>query len=212
MNLIVFDIDGTVTDSVEAHHQAFKESLCAIGMKKSTREFKTFKHYTDTFIAKEIYEAETQSEFTAEKFIQFELELTRRLCGMNHLEIKGAKSLIEKLSSQPDFGFCFATGSLRRAAECKLKSANIPFQEWQLVAADNILERENIVSQAIKNAKLHYKQTHFERIIALGDGLWDLQTAKNLGLEFIGVGETNKSTLVENGAEFIVNDLTQVSF
>jgi hypothetical protein len=47
---------------------------------------------------------------------------------------------------------CYATGSLRRAAEYKLKSIGINFDKKQLVASDNIYEREKIVGEAIKFA------------------------------------------------------------
>ena len=54
------------------------------------------------------------------------------------------------------------------------------------------MKREEIVSAAIKNALTYYHADKFERVISVGDGLWDLLTAKNLDLEFIGVGLTNK--------------------
>ena len=87
-HLIVFDIDGTLTDSVEAHHQAFKKGLHAAGMKEMTRKFETFKHYTDSYIAKTIYEAETGQSFTADKFVRFEKTLTEQIRSLIHKEIK----------------------------------------------------------------------------------------------------------------------------
>lgn len=207
-NLIVFDIDGTLTDSVKSHQKAFVEMLSEIGVKEISLEFKSFKHHTDTFIAKEIYEADCNMPFSEDKLCEFESGLTQKISCEIINEIDGAKKLIEILENTTDFGVCYATGSLRRAAEYKLKSIGINFDKKQLVASDNIYEREKIVGEAIKFATLYYKAEKFERIISVGDGLWDLLTAKNLGLEFIGIGLINKKVLIENGAEVVYENLT----
>jgi beta-phosphoglucomutase-like phosphatase (HAD superfamily) len=51
-NLIVFDIDGTLTDSVKVHQKAFTEMLLEIGVRQVNAEYKSFKHHTDSYIAK----------------------------------------------------------------------------------------------------------------------------------------------------------------
>ena len=208
-NLIVFDIGGTLTDSVNQHQKAFTETLHEIGVAKLNSEFKTFKHHTDSFIAKEIYENEKQTPITESKINKFEIGLTQKITGEKIREIKGAKKLIAMLENKTDFGVCYATGSLRRPAKFKLKSIGVSFKEKQLVASDTIYEREKIVRKAIENASAFYKVKKFERIISVGDGLWDLITANNLGLEFIGIGFKNKNVLIENGAEIVYENLTE---
>jgi phosphoglycolate phosphatase-like HAD superfamily hydrolase len=181
-----------------------------MGVSEINDDFKTFKHHTDSYVSKTIFESNLSEEFTKEKFNRFEKRLTEKLSVQKIIEIVGAKKLIDELSHNTDYGFCFATGSLRRPAEYKLNSVGIPFEEWQLVTSDAIYDREGIVSKAIENASHYYKVPKFERIISVGDGLWDLITAKNLELEFIGVGLTNKGVLIENGAEVVYQDLTDV--
>ena len=208
-NLIVFDIDGTLTDSVEIHQKAFKETLHEIGVKEIKKEFKKFKHHTDSYIVKEIYEQETNEKFIDSKFVEFEKGLNDKICKNVISEINGAKKLIESLNKNSDFGFCFATGSLLRPAIHKLNSIGVNYHEELLIASDKIYSREEIVSQAIKNAERHYGVKSFKRIISVGDGLWDLLAAKNLNIEFIGIGEKNKNLFKENGARIVLNDLTQ---
>jgi len=208
-NLIVFDIDGTLTDSVTQHIKAFKKTLLEMGVSEINDDFKTFKHHTDSFISKSIFESNTSKEFSKVEFDVFENGLTDKLLGQTNNEITGAKHLIDKLKNSADFGFCFATGSLRKPAEYKLNTVGIPFEDWQLVTSDSIYDREGIVSKAIENASKYYNTPKFERIISVGDGLWDLLTAKNLELEFIGVGLINEKILTENGAEVVYEDLTE---
>ena len=76
-----------------------------------------------------------------------------------------------------------------------------------LVASDNIYEREEIVKRAIVNAQAFYNIDRFERTISLGDGLWDLKTAKHLNIEFIGIGDKNREILINNGAELVFDNL-----
>src|SRR5690554_5650377 len=183
--------------------------LYEIGVKNINAQFKTFKHHTDTFIAKEIYENETQDLFSESNLIKFENGLNQKINLEKISEINSAKKLLETLENKTDFAICFATGSLRRPAEFKLKSIGVLFDEMQLVASDQIHEREKIVSKAIENASEYYKVEKFERIISVGDGIWDLITARNLGLEFIGVGLENKKALMKRGAELVYKDLSE---
>lgn len=85
----------------------------------------------------------------------------------------------------------FATGSLLKPAILKLEQAKIWYDE-KLIASSNLFyEREQIVSDSIEKAKKYYCVEEFENIISIGDGIWDLKTAKNLNLKFIGVGLKN---------------------
>lgn len=204
----MFDIDGTLTNSVKQHQDAFRAMLLEIGVEDDFSDFKTFKHHTDFYIAKEIYEYTTKNVFSKEKYNQFEKGLTERITAQKINEIKGANHLITMLN-QDDSSYlvCFATGSLKRPAIHKLNSIGIAFEDWQLVASDCIYEREKIVEQAINNAKKHSGISTFKRIISVGDGLWDLKTAENLKLEFIGIGNTNKEILLKQGAHVVCEDL-----
>lgn len=206
-SLIVFDIDGTLTDSVEIHQKAFTAALCDMDVKTFDANFKMYKHHTDSYIAAEIYENYHSKKFTTAKMEAFEKYLTERISSSKVSEILGAKALINRLESQSEFGICYATGSLLKPAQFKLNSIGIGFSEKQLVASNHILERENIVLKAIENAKELYNVSQFERIISVGDGLWDLTTAINLGIEFIGIGNSNKDILFKNGMEYFFENL-----
>ena len=45
-----------------------------------------------------------------------------------------------------------------------------------------------------------------DRIVSVGDGMWDLLTAKNLDVEFIGIGsDAKEKALTEAGARVVVD-------
>ena len=66
------------------------------------------------------------------------------------------------------------------------------------------------MTAAINAAKNKYKIEEFENILSVGDGIWDLKTARNLGLKFLGMGEKNQEVFANEGAQHFVDDWTKV--
>ena len=178
--LIVFDIDGTLTESVEIHQKGFVNALTQLGVKKIDSNFKAYKHHTDSFIAKVIYEKDKNTLFSDIEIGKFEAHLLNFIQNYPIAEITGAKKTVEQIEDETDFGICYATGSLLKPAKYKLDSIGLKCNREQLIASNNIEDRESIVLKAIESAKSFYKTEKFERIISVGDGLWDLKTAQNL--------------------------------
>lgn len=198
-NLIVFDIDGTLTDTVDIHQNAFKKSLQLIGVERFDDAFGTYKHHTDSYIAKVIFEYNTNKPFDKSTLDLFEEHLVAQINPNEIIEISGAKQMIKHIESKTNFAICFATGSLLKPAILKLEKVHIDFAPIQIVASNEMEEREEIIKKAIDNARIFYKVEKFDRIISFGDGIWDLRAAQNLSLEFVGIGNKHKETLTENG-------------
>tara|TARA_B110000503_G_C7166403_1_gene422057 strand:- start:4444 stop:5103 length:660 start_codon:yes stop_codon:yes gene_type:complete len=197
--LFIFDIDDTLTQSAAIHIECFMESLNELGVEKMDTNFGEYLHHTDSYIAKTIYEKELWQTFTEQIKAQFEKLLTNKMADKTIVEVPGASLFLKELRKTPSVAICFATGSLRRPAIQKLQAIGVDFEDQLLVASDRLSKRESIVKMAIVDAQKFYKLESFDRVISVGDGLWDLKVAENLGLEFIGIGEKNKLVLLENG-------------
>lgn len=205
-SLIVFDIDGTLTDSVQIHQTAFRNMLRQIGIKNLDADFGTFKHHTDSYILKKIYEHDGSSPISIEIMEAFETGLDSMIRSQEIYEIPGAKKLVDHICKKTNYAVCFATGSLSRPAHYKLQSIGLQYSDDLLVASDTIYERENIVLTAIEQSMKYYQVDSFEHIISIGDGVWDFQTAQNLNLEFIGIGKT-ENFWKDIGASIFFHDL-----
>lgn len=197
--LFVFDIDGTLTNSVSIHHSAFRKMLLNIGIKNINQDFEKCKHHTDSYIVQSIYQEEYNEQMPSVKIKEFESGLYSIISRQVIEEIKGAKQFVDELKIK-NIGVCYATGSLRRPAIHKLQSIGIDFDPRILVASDDLYKREEIVSQAIHHAESIYQVDQFDKILSIGDGLWDWETAKKLNLEFVGIGKNeellrNKSSI-----------------
>ena len=107
-----------------------------------------------------------------------------------------------------NYAVAFATGSLPKPAKLKLDQCNIWYDEFLILTSLISFDRETFVLKAIENAKEYFNVDRFDQIYSVGDGLWDLETAKSLELKFIGIGPAHKEQLMKNGCKIHFDDLT----
>jgi len=66
MNLIVFDIDETLTMSDYHHKVAYLKTMEEIGVTEINQDWKNYKHHTDSYILKVNYENNLPKNLTFE--------------------------------------------------------------------------------------------------------------------------------------------------
>lgn len=191
-NLIVFDIDDTLTKSEDQHQQAYIDAMMQFGIEKIDQNWENYKNVTDSYILKENYEANFGKDFSFSLIPEFEEIMTGLMLQLPQSEcIKGAEKVVNFFMRETDYAICFATGSLLAPALIKLEQANINFVPNLVEASNAIYTREDIVRSAMGKAKEYFQVDAFDTIISVGDGIWDLKTARNLGVHFLGI--RNKS-------------------
>ncbi len=70
--LAVFDIDGTLTDSVFIHQSTFIKALEKVGLSNFDTNWSNYKHHTDSFIFKTIVESQLKRAVVNDDIVQFE--------------------------------------------------------------------------------------------------------------------------------------------
>ena len=207
MNLIVFDIDDTLTKSEYQHQLAYVNTMKEFGITEINQNWNEYKHHTDSFILKENYENNLHEKFDFSFIEKFENRMTELILSLKKVsEIKGAKNIIEFFAIKTDYAISFATGSLLKPAYVKLNQSEIKYNDKLVVGSNGIYEREGIVEKAIERAKDFHQVKSFSNIISVGDGIWDLKTARNLGLHFIGIGMKNYSDFEREGVKVHIKD------
>ena len=200
--LIIFDIDGTLVESVSTYHEVVTQSLKALGIKEIDTNFDALLHHTDSYALKFNYENYFEKELPNELISRFEDILFEQLKAFPKTEaILGAREAIEHLKIK-GYSIAFATGSLPKTAILKLQDAKIWFDEKILTTSKNSFSREGFVLEAIDEASKFYNVPFYESIISVGDGVWDLKTAQKLNLDFVGIGQKNKAQLMNLGMEY----------
>jgi phosphoglycolate phosphatase-like HAD superfamily hydrolase len=113
------------------------------------------------------------------------------------------------LKQDSDWAVAIATGCWRESALLKLKAANIDSEGIPAAYAEDGLSREDILKAAVSRSLARHGLSSFERIVSIGDGLWDVRTAGRLDFAFLGIGADERATrLRQAGASHVIEDFS----
>jgi len=215
MPLLLFDIDGTVTDTKVIDDQCFLKAFeHEFGTAVKFTGWSSYAHVTDSAIFKELYfscfktsaEAEHKSRFIS-RFNSL-LDAARSTHPTSFHPIPGSVDFIQSVSE--NFQIAFATGANKISAKMKLNEIGIDMEKFPHASSDDSDSREEIMLQAIARAAAHYGEKSFDpeisSIIYFGDGEWDFHATKNLGMPFIGVDANQNGRLEKLGTKNIIRN------
>lgn len=210
--LAIFDIDGTLTDTTGVDDECYRETIAeALGVAPSVIDWAGAAHVTDTEIFRWLSHAHARDEpdesVMARTRTRFVERLTEQLAEAptRFSSIRGAATMLRDLL-QRNWCVAFATGGWGPSALLKLRVAEIAFENAVLTCADDARTRADIVRLARDRAESFYAR-RFDRVVSVGDGVWDVQTAAALRLPFVGIGRGAHADRLRNaGAQIVVSD------
>jgi phosphoglycolate phosphatase-like HAD superfamily hydrolase len=212
--IAIFDLDGTLTTTTEVDSSCFVAAIESVFAFTPDSDWGSYEHCTDEGIATEALSRHfgrppRRSEVDRLKTRFFKL--------LSH----AASTRPEAFTAMPggvtllrhlvDAGWlvCVATGAWRGSAELKIWASGLP-TSIPLFTSDGHSSRAAIVAAAISHAKAE-APANVHRIVSVGDSVWDVQTALQLRLPFLGVGSGQRAaTLSSAGAVAIVPDFTDL--
>ncbi|MBW4625563.1 MAG: haloacid dehalogenase-like hydrolase [Brasilonema octagenarum HA4186-MV1] len=214
MKLAIFDIDGTLTQTNDVDSQCFVQAFAnEFKIKEINTNWSTYGHTTDSGIALQIFQHNWGRVPQTTELCQLQQCFVELLHShyietpASFIEIAGACVMLKHLAQTKDWAIAIATGGWRASAEMKLQAAGLDITQLPAAFADDSISREDIVKTAVSRAKAFYDQPDFERIVCIGDGIWDVLTAIQLQLPFVGVASDTQKPLLENaGVECIIPD------
>lgn len=194
MHLIVFDIDGTLTDTNLVDGDCYWRAICEVlGLAGQRPDWSSFRHVTDTGIAAELCLRHLGRKLRAADIAA----IANRLAALLDValvcekplerQIPGSAEILGILKNSSDFALALATGGLRLSAELKLRSAGLAFGGLPFASSDDAISREDILRIAAGRAAKKY-EAQFASFTYVGDGVWDATAARELGWHFIGIG------------------------
>jgi len=210
MNLFIFDIDGTILNSLNIDDGCFRDTLESIyNVKTDDIQWSKSKNETSgtdsgilnwlsDYYLKKILSDEEAEYF--KKMFHSLLETEFKKYSIENLEIPGVLNILDYLINKKCC-VSIATGSWYQSALLKLGSIGIPENRFPISASDNFLWRIDIIKESIIQSEEFYlnkfdSEKYFDKVIYIGDGIWDLKTAKELNIEFIGIDyKKNKISL-----------------
>ena len=192
MILVIFDVDGTLVFSKKKDSQCFADTYQTVYRRPfPTIDWKKYPHVSDTTIFKTVIQEhfnripdEAEEESFRQQFVANIIE-NRKKTPAEFKQVPYAKQTVDKLLADDRFVIGVATGGWKAPAIVKLNFVNIPVEKLIITGADGKVTREDITNETIDKAKEKYGD--FDRMVCVGDAIWDFTTTKNMGLPLIGI-------------------------
>ncbi len=215
--LAIFDVDGTLVQSYELEGACFVAAFDdALGFAGIDRNWARYDHVTDPGIAAQIIRERRGREPGAEELVRLQSAFQVRLAEAAgradaFAAVPGAAGLLAELRARPGWTLALATGAWLKAARLKIGRAGLDLDDVPTASGEDGPSRHGIVTAAIARAKVHAGVEDFEGMVCIGDGIWDVSTATDLGLPCIGIGSGLRAErLASAGASHIFPDFTDL--
>ncbi len=214
--LIIFDIDGTLLYSNKIDSQCFADTYEKVYKKPfPTIDWTKYPHVTDDTIFKTVIQEQFGRVASFEEMDAFrnefvELIKQKRIETPNKFKaIKNSRKIIELLVADDSYKVGIATGGWRKPAMVKLNHIGILTKQLHMSFADGNPTREDIINGVFQQTNA--LDLEFEKVVYVGDAVWDVTTTRNMNLPFIGVRrEGDFEVLRKIGAETIISDYSDI--
>ncbi len=210
--LVIFDIDGTLLFSNKIDSLLFAQAFQKrFGFELPTLDWNNYPHCTDTSILATLFKNERRPQPPATEMEAFKdeyvalLEQGRLEQPEDFMEVPGAKKMVDYLQAHSDFLVGIGTGGFKKPAMVKLKHVGIDTSDLHMAFADGNVSREDILGEALQ--KVEDKHPMPNRVVYIGDAIWDVQTTRNMDIPFIGIRHRNdQEVLLQAGASHVISN------
>jgi phosphoglycolate phosphatase-like HAD superfamily hydrolase len=216
MKLAIFDIDGTLTNTNKVDDECFVEAFAKVlGIADIDTDWAAYPHTTDEGITLHVFREKLGCSPEETELAQFKRSFVNMMSEQYRVDssgfaaVDGAAVALSKLKQDSDWAVAIATGCWRDSASLKLRAAGLDTGGIPAAYAEDALSREDILRAALARALEHYEVSGFEKVVSIGDGVWDVRTAGNLGFAFLGIGLGEAAAkLRQAGAKQVIADFS----
>ncbi len=195
MNLVILDIDGTLTQSYEYDRVIFRLAISeVIGCNPVDVDLESYVNTTSLGVTLEAFERIIRRSAKAEEIedvkrrVLWHLERMFQESPGIYIEVPGASRFLERLKRLDGAGIAIATGGWLSEALFKLRVSGLTVNGIPMATSDDHKDRKRIMGIAVERAKNYYACPGFKDVVYVGDGPWDMHASHALGYGFIGIG------------------------
>ena len=212
--LVIFDIDGTLCRTSQLDDDCWRLAAREVlGIASMSTDWNEYPHSTDESIASALHErvhgveaGREDIDVLRDRFVSI-LQDAQEASPDLMKQTPGASGIIARLHSE-GHGVAIATGGWTPSARFKLQSCGIEHDSIPSAFACDAHPRADIIEIARKRAI--EQGVHAEddsSVVYVGDGLWDLIAARQLGIGFVGLASGQRELLLrEAGANDVFPD------
>jgi phosphoglycolate phosphatase-like HAD superfamily hydrolase len=212
MRLVIFDVDGTLTQTMKADEECFVRSLAEVcGFGDVDTDWSRYKHATDSGVFHEIYESRTGRSPSPSEISRFRQHfaglLAQVLSEAAFAAVAGAPLLLSLVADSAEYRIALATGAWRDSARLKMTSAGLCYDDYPAASSDDALDRESIIRLSMQRAAERYGRVG--STVYVGDGVWDARACRSVGIPFIGIATDGRAArLSAEGAVCVFPDFS----
>jgi phosphoglycolate phosphatase-like HAD superfamily hydrolase len=198
MHLVMFDIDGTLTETMKVDEECFARSFNDVfGFTDIDTDWSRYPRTTDSGIFHDVFTSRIGESPTAQEVSRFRQHFVQLLAAASSQSpfapVAGADRLLSRLTQGGSYRVSLATGGWRDSARLKMASAGMCFDEHPAASADDAFDRESIMRLSKQRAAERYGES-FPCTVYVGDGVWDARACRSVGIPFIGIGTGSRAT------------------
>lgn len=204
---IIFDLDGTLIDSMPYHFLAFKETLREHGVSMKDATLRHFMGSSTIKILRDIkkvypFQGKVEDVREERRYHYFKILDDKKII------FPGVEELIKKLKKK--YKLAIATGSSRVTTRY---SINKRFQNYfDFIVTINDVKRGKPAPDQLFLICKKLNVKPFECLM-VGDSLYDILAAKNAKMDSVGVltGYTSKKELLKRGAKDVLSSVSKIN-
>jgi phosphoglycolate phosphatase-like HAD superfamily hydrolase len=213
MHLVMFDIDGTLTETMKVDEECFVRSFKDVfNFADIDTDWSYYPRTTDSGIFHDVFTSRIGRSPTAQEVSRFREHFIQLLAAASaqspFAPVAGVDRFLFRLAQGGSHRVSLATGGWRDSARLKMASAGMCFDDHPAASADDALDRESIMRLSEQRAAERYGGS-FACTVYVGDGVWDARACRSVGIPFIGIGTGNRATrLFAEGAVCVFPDFS----
>ena len=215
--LIMFDVDGTLTESFDLDSATYLDALREVfGFHDVSDDWAVYRHVTDAGILAEVFETRrgrppTPDETDAMRGRFAELLAARVETAGGIRPVPGAAELLSRLHGSPErYAVAYASGGWKTTAQFKLRSAGLPVDDVPGAFSDDGASREEICRAAQRRTEAGWGRA-VAAVVSGGVGVCAGRPPRRLGYGFIGIGRgAGAAKLRSEGAVEVLGDFQDV--
>ena len=210
MQLVMFDIDGTLTDTHDTDANGFvdavREELNITGIDTN---WAGYPQATSEGVLDEIVRRATGHAVTVDESRAVQRRLAAKLRPGFIREIPGAGAFVRRLT-EAGFAVALASGDWELTARLKLAGAGIPADGLPAAFCDSSSDRTEIMRLSLRLSLGRHRREKFDRVVYFGDGSWDARACRQLCWPFVGVETDESDRLRTHGADQVIKDYCDI--
>jgi phosphoglycolate phosphatase-like HAD superfamily hydrolase len=218
VNLLLFDVDGTLLDTSVDDDRLFREALVeglpAGAQPVTIGPWHEFAEVTYPAIARAVITRACNRRAQDGEIMIVRRNVLRKWqqgvdSGAVVVKSKpGAHAIVAAARQRPRFTMAIATGGWGPTAIMKLGLAGFPVDELVIATADDSESRVGILRTAEMVAAAGRGVPGFEAIVVVGDGAWDARAAQQARAGFVGIASNAEAAtqLRAAGAAAVISD------